>query len=293
MRFPIHGLRSVEMTAPDLDRAAAFYTGIWGLAEVARRHDSIWLSATGRDAYVLGLSKGAASVTSVTLRAQEATDLPALRARALAAGARAEGGVAAIEEPGGGVGFAVRDPAGRLWRVVKDDTRAEPRESDDSPERLAHVNINCRDIDRDIAFLCEAFGFEMTDRSAKMAFLRTNDDHHALVLADDTVDTLNHVAYNHRDIDSVMRAAGRMRDAGFPIGWGPGRHGPGDNVFVYFVDPFGVVVEHTTQVLQVDDSYRKGGPQDWIWPSGRTDQWGIAPPKTEACRIAQRAIPFL
>ena len=232
-------------------------------------------------------------MASITLRADAATDLPALLARALAAGARDEGGVGAVEDCGGGAGFAVRDPAGRLWRVAQGDAPVAPRDDADSPDRLAHVNFNCRDIHRDVAFLSEAFGFEMTDRSAKMAFLRTNDDHHSFVLADDTVDTLNHVAYNHRDIDSAMRAAGRMCDAGFPVSWGPGRHGPGDNVFVYFVDPFGIVVEHTAEVLQVDDSYRKGGPEDWIWPVGRTDQWGIAPPKTDACKTAQRAIPFL
>jgi hypothetical protein len=44
------------------------------------------------------------------------------------------------------------------------------------------------------------------DRSAKMAFLRTNDDHHSPVFVDDTVETLSHVAYNHRDIVSAMRA---------------------------------------------------------------------------------------
>ena len=30
-----------------------------------------------------------------------------------------------------------------------------------------------------------------------------------------------------------------MIDAGYPIAWGVGSHGPGDNVFAYFVDQFG------------------------------------------------------
>ena len=63
-------------------------------------------------------------------------------------------------------------------------------------------------------------------------------------------------------------------------------------MFTYFVDPFGIVVEHTAEVLEVDESYRVGGPQDWTWPPGRTDQWGIAPPKTAACKAAQLAVPF-
>ena len=51
-----------------------------------------------------------------------------------------------------------------------------------------------------------------------------------------------------------------MIDAGFPIAWGVGRHGPGDNVFAYFIDPVGIVIEYTAEVLQVDDSYVVRGP---------------------------------
>jgi hypothetical protein len=100
------------------------------------------------------------------------------------------------------------------------------------------------------------------------------------------------VAFMMPTLDGVMRASGRTIDRGCPVGWGPGRHGPGDNVFAYFVDPFGFVVEYTAEVLQVDDEYRAGDPDDWTWPPGRTDQWGIAPPKTPACKAAQVAIPF-
>jgi catechol 2,3-dioxygenase len=94
------------------------------------------------------------------------------------------------------------------------------------------------------------------------------------------------------DLESVMRGSGRMVDHGYSIGWGAGRHGPGDNVFAYFVDPAGAVIEYTAEVLQIDDSYVAKGPGDWVWPPGRTDQWGIAPPKSDACKIAQLAVPF-
>jgi hypothetical protein len=54
----------------------------------------------------------------------------------------------------------------------------------------------------------------------------------------------------------------------------------------------GFVIEYTTEVLQVDDSYVPRGPDQWIWPKGRTDQWGIAPPKSEAVKQAQLAVRF-
>jgi catechol 2,3-dioxygenase len=94
------------------------------------------------------------------------------------------------------------------------------------------------------------------------------------------------------DVDSVMRGGGRMKDAGFGIEWGPGRHGPGDNAFNYFVGPFDIVIEYTAEVEQVDDSYQARYPNDWTWPPGRVDQWGISAPPSARLKEAQKAVLF-
>ena len=39
----VRGVRSVEMEVADVRRAAAFYTNVWGLAEVERRGGSCYL----------------------------------------------------------------------------------------------------------------------------------------------------------------------------------------------------------------------------------------------------------
>lgn len=285
--FPLTGLRSVEFELPDVSAACDFYSQVWGLAPVASAGDAIWLRGTGPDPYLLSLHRGErAAIRSMTFRAAPDTDLAAMQT--------AIGGAPQTpDEPGAGAMIVGRDAVGRAIRVVQDDALLAPLSSDpDRPERLAHVNINSDDVARDTAFFTEALGFTLTDRSKMMAFVRTNSDHHSVVIADAPVNTLNHVAFQLPGWEGVMRASGRMVDHRFPIGWGPGRHGPGNNVFAYFVDPFGFVIEYTADVLQVDDSYRVGTPEDWVWPEGRTDQWGIAPPKSSACKAAQLAIPF-
>ncbi|MBT0956625.1 VOC family protein [Alphaproteobacteria bacterium KMM 3653] len=291
--FPISGLRSVELQVPDPEQAASFYTGIWGLQEAARQDGAIFLRCDSDDAYVVKLTQGSeAAITSYTLRAAPGVSLEALQARAIAAGGAEDGAIGTLDDLGDGRGFAILDRAGRRLRIVQGDARPAPLTTGAGPDRLAHLNINTTDLERDIAFYVDGLGFKVTDRSKIMGFVRTNADHHSIVLAMAPVETLNHIAFNHPTWEDVMKASGRMVDAQYPIGWGPGRHGPGDNVFMYFVDPAGFVVEHTAEVLQVDDSYPVGGPEDWTWPKGRTDQWGIAPPKTEACKQAQLAIPF-
>lgn len=292
--FPITGLRSVDFDVPDLAAAVAFYTGIWGLAIADRREDVVWLRGTGTDAYLLGLRAASASaIRSMTFRVAPAADPEALAAAMIAHGAASIQPLAVTEEPGGGSVLAVRDAQGRTIRLVHNDAPVPLLPADPArPERLAHVNFNSDDVTRDVAFYTQALGFTLTDRSKMMAFVRTNSDHHSIVIADAPVNTLNHVAFQMPTWEGVMRASGRMVDHHFPIGWGPGRHGPGNNVFAYFVDPFGIVIEYTADVLQVDDDYRVGRPEDWTWPPGRSDQWGIAPPKTLECKAAQLAIPF-
>ena len=72
-----------------------------------------------------------------------------------------------------------------------------------------------------------------------MNFLRCDDLHHVVAYAESNKSTLNHIAFEMNDTDAVMRGIGRLKDAGCQSFWGPGRHGPGNNVFSYFVAPFG------------------------------------------------------
>lgn len=292
--FPIAGLRSVDFDVPDLAAATAFYTDIWGLEIASRSAGTVWLRGTGNDAYLLALhAADASAIRSMTFRVADMANSDALAAAMVGHGARLTTPQMATNEPGGGTIVEVHDTQGRKIRLVHGDKRITPLPTEpDRPERLAHVNFNSNDVDRDARFFTDAMGFVLTDRSKMMAFVRTNDDHHSIVIADAAVNTLNHIAFQLPTWEGVMRAAGRMVDHQFPIGWGPGRHGPGDNVFTYFVDPFGFVIEYTSEVLQVDDGYRVGGPADWTWAPGRSDQWGIAPPKTTECKAAQLAIPF-
>jgi catechol 2,3-dioxygenase len=105
-------------------------------------------------------------------------------------------------------------------------------------------------------------------------------------------DALNHIAFLMPDLESVMRGGGRMKDAGHAIEWGPGRHGPGDNAFNYFIGPFGEVIEYTAEVEQVGADHVARGPADWQWPPGRVDQWGISPPPSARLKEAQRLVLF-
>lgn len=289
-------MRSVALNVPDLRVAEAFFTDIWHLDVVSKTAEVIYFRATGADHHVLALHQapGAALIRQVTFRACDRCALETVASAAVKAGGRVIQSVAAIHEPGGGEGVTVADPDGRIFQLVYDDTlHADACEVKDKPIRLAHAVLNSHDVEATRQFMEDVFDFSLSDRTRIMAFMRCNSDHHSIALGDTDNDALNHIAFLMPDLDSVMRGGGRMRDAGFGIEWGPGRHGPGDNAFNYFVGPFDVVIEYTAEVEQIDDSYQAGQPSDWTWPPGRVDQWGISIPPTARLKEAQKAILFV
>jgi catechol 2,3-dioxygenase-like lactoylglutathione lyase family enzyme len=173
------------------------------------------------------------------------------------------------------------------------DKKPAPRLKDrDKPIGLTHVPINAADADACTRFALDVLGFKVTDRTKIMDFIRCNSTHHSLAYVRTGVSALHHMAFEMQDLDAVMRGVGRLKDAGIEPSWGPGRHGPGNNVFAYYVAPFGAVMEYTSEIQRVNRSYKVGGPEDWKWPPGRNDHWGLTKRDEAQLHAAERNFRF-
>jgi catechol 2,3-dioxygenase len=290
----VEWVRSIDLGVPDPKASARFYTEAWGLSVAAEQGSSIYLRATGPFHHVIALHKRAApALLRVNLTARDRAAVEALHAAVKAAGVREIEVPAAITEPGGGFGFTFKDPEGRVVRILTGDARhADAAEKSDVPSKITHVVLNTANRAGTCDFYEKALGFKVVDRTKFMSFLRCNDEHHSLAFAQGDAPTLNHIAFMMKDLESVMRGAGRLKDKGHAIDWGVGRHGPGNNVFAYFVGPDNVVVEYTSEVQHIDDSYKVGAPEDWTWPPGRMDRWGIAVGPSDRMKAAQKQVGF-
>ena len=298
MKSPwICGLRSVALNLPDLAAAESFYTTVWRLEVADRAPGVLYLRGSGSDHHLLALHQadGPPQLRQLSLRARSDQALEAISAATPAAGGVIERPIVAATDPAGGRSLIIRDSDGRRFELVHGDTQrtADVQPPADQPQRLAHAVLNAHDIAAAQRFLEQALGFVLADRTRIMAFMNCDSDHHSLAFGDADNDALNHIAFVMPTLDAVMRGGGRMQDAGHAIEWGPGRHGPGDNAFNYFIDPFGIVIEYTAGVEQIDDSYRVRGPADWTWPPGRVDQWGISAPPSTRLKQAQREVMFM
>jgi hypothetical protein len=196
------------------------------------------------------------------------------------------------DDPGGGEGLVVELPEGELLRFLAGTTEVEPIEGRDLPVQLTHVVLNSVDAEATADVAEQVLGFRVSDRTKGMVFVRCNESHHSTAFARAGFSSLNHIAFEMEDMDAVMRGIGRLRDHDMAPAWGPGRHGPGANVFAYFIAPFGPVVEFSTAVEKVPDDYRVGAPEDWTWPEGRIDQWGISDKDFGALRTAEERFRF-
>lgn len=284
-------LRSVELDVTQPAEAADFLQRVWRLLPAGSIGETQFFRGSGPHHHILSVRAARApAVTAITLSGSE-DEIERVRARVRASGASHKP-VAQFDIPGGGAGFILQGPEAQAYRFVTETGAPQSVQGPDTPIQITHTVVNALDVAACEKFALEVLGFKVSDRTRMMTFVRCNQKHHCFAYAHAAFSSLNHIAFEMQDIDAVMRGFGRMRDAGFQSIWGPGRHGPGNNVFGYFIAPFGAVIEYTAEVSQVDEHYRVGGPDDWTWPPGRIDHWGLTVKDVAKAAVAERNYRF-
>ena len=293
----VTGVRSIELGVRDLHRSAEFYTKVWALEEVSSDGDSIRFRATGGEHHVLTIrERPQASLLGVHFAAADRAAVDQLCAKAKGYGVALAGDPAPLDaSDGGGYGFRFETPDGLPMSISSDSAQHTDIVLDRSrPTKISHVVLNSARTDDQVPFFIDVLGFRLSDSTHMMEFLRCSADHHSIAIFRNNGPSLNHVAYELPNIDGLMRGAGRVKRSGFDIEWGVGRHGPGSNVFSYFIEPNGFVAEYTTELDQLDDATHV--PQDasyWQKIMPNPDRWGLAGPPSNRMRAAMSGALYL
>ena len=285
----IDGLRSIELGVHDLQKSAEFYRRVWALEDVAAEGDTIHMRGTGREHHVITLrERPRAGLLGVHFSAPDRATVDALHAQAKAMGAKVGDAAGALEKSaGGGYGFRVSTPEGHPICISSDVAAHGGMIEDRSrPTKLTHVVLNSAEVEKQTKFFLDVLGFKWSDSTFLMDFVRCCSDHHSVAFAHGNGTSLDHIAYEMRRIDSLMSGAGRLRKSSYEIMWGVGKHGPGSNVFSYFVEPNGFVTEYTTEVEQVDDTYVPHDAKWWKELNVFPCRWNMAAPPSEFARKA-------
>jgi catechol 2,3-dioxygenase-like lactoylglutathione lyase family enzyme len=146
------------------------------------------------------------------------------------------------------------------------------------PRRLGHALLKCERVEEMQDFLAHVLGFRLSDRAlgGDIAWMRCSPDHHTLNLVRGR-NGLHHYAWEVESWADLEKISDHLMENEQTLLWGPGRHGPGNNLFTYHLDPIGAVVEHFADLLRIDHeaSYQ---PQDWTNNPTWINRWGPPPP---------------
>jgi len=131
------------------------------------------------------------------------------------------------------------------------------------PRHLSHVLMFSADVGGMITFCEDVLGLKLSDRSIDIvAFMHTphGSDHHLFAFVKSDGPGLHHTSWDVGSLDDVGEGSEQLRTAGYPDGWGVGRHVLGSNYFYYARDPWGSFAEYSFDIDYV--------AKDKVWVSG-------------------------
>ena len=303
----VRDLAWLEFEKPDLTRAEAFARA-FGFSTVLHASDELQLRGTDPGSPCVIVRRGPRSrFVGTAFAADDGADVERLTS---ATGARTR----RLPEAIGGVAVDLTDPNGISVRVVAgthelpglppqephtfnfghelrrtNATQRPPREPA-RVQRLGHVVLQSTKYIQTLNWYLDHIGLIVSDfmyypgqrdRGPAMSFIRcdrgsTPADHHTLALALGPSNRYVHSAYQVCDLDAIAAGGEYLRELGYHRSWGIGRHIQGSQIFDYWRDPDGFLVEHFSDGDTFDNTLEPG----WApFTASGLAQWG--PPATK------------
>jgi hypothetical protein len=292
----------LEFQKPDLARAETF-ANAFGFATAMRTNDELQLRGTDPGPPCAIIRRGSRTqFLGAAFKAQDEADLLRL---AKATGARTR----PLPETIGGLTIDLVDPSGIPVHVVAgtheltslphqaphvfnfghelqrvNATQRPPREPT-KVQRLGHLVLQSTKYLETLNWYLDNLGMIVSDflyypgqrdRGPTMSFIRcdrgtTPADHHTLALALGPQNRYVHSAYQVCDLDALAAGGEYLRELGYFRSWGIGRHIQGSQLFDYWRDPDGFMVEHFADGDMFDSTLKPG----WApFTASGLAQWG-------------------
>ncbi|MYE13147.1 MAG: glyoxalase [Gammaproteobacteria bacterium] len=281
----------VHLAVEDLDRLSEFIARFGMTSTRATTDDGravLYSSGTDGAPYQHVAEQGENRFVGVAFEVERPEDLEALAA---VPGASE---IEDIQAPGGGRRVRFTDPNGYEVSAIQGWQRTAPSAPQERPpintgtarvrlrepvrletrpsqvKRLGHCVLFVQDFRESEAWYKERFGFLTSDaihagpeENVIGAFMRCDRgdmpvDHHTLFLLQGPGTGMQHAAFEVHDWDDLMLGHDALEAGGYNHNWGIGKHILGSQVFDYWHDPFGNVMEHFTDGDLFDSTQAPG-----------------------------------
>jgi len=283
----VQDIAYVRFTAPDFDEMQRFAAD-FGLVLTANENNTLYHRGSDPSPYIHVTELGEVGFRGVAFEAASAEDLIA------ASQLDGASSVEKIEAPGGGQRVRFMDPDGYEVEVVHGRELLEglpvpisngvnrgserqrigsvhrPPAGPSSVKRLGHAVVRVTDFRRSEEWYKSRFGFLSSDEvylgepeNVVTAFMRCDRgdeyaDHHTLLCVGLGEPGFDHAAFEVEDVDAIMAGHDHLTNAGYDHHAGIGRHVLGSQIFDYWRDPWGHVLEHFTDGDLLNAGYETG-----------------------------------
>lgn len=258
----------MAITSPDPERLAKYYADTMDMA-AERRGDGWLVRGPGRR---MVIAKGQQNgLAHVGMGVRDMTAVNELKARAEKEGL--------APKPYGGMlfsdgAFTVTDPDGNVL-AFGHAPEDKPMKGIRGP--LQHITFATQDIARFERFYTEKLGFAVSDYVVRendgnvmTVFMRSNHEHHTIGVFFQHRTGVDHHSYEAGEWGIMKDWCDRFGDRHIKLDWGPGRHGPGNNLFAFITDPDGNWIEISAELEVIYDRPAK----TWKHEERTLNLWG-------------------
>ncbi len=253
-------LHHLHFSSPQPERLAAFYSDAMDMV-TSKAAENLWLTS-GPARRLLFSAGEAKTLVSAGFAVRDREALEGLRARAEEKGLGPKDTTALFFAPGA---FEVRDPDSNaiVFGLAKEGEQPQPGRIRGP---LQHLTLASRDLAAIENFYAAGLGFGVSDRvvngegKVMTVFMRGNHEHHNLACFFQDRQGIDHHSYEAGEWDTIRDWADQLATKNIPLMWGPGRHGPGNNLFLFILDPDDNWIEISAELEIVHDRPVKTWP---------------------------------
>ncbi|MDH7798312.1 MULTISPECIES: VOC family protein [unclassified Beijerinckia] len=279
----VHRLGHIALNVRDLDVAIRDAIDVIGLALVERTATAALLTSNTRHAELVLHQAGANEVHRIGLEARSAEAVEEVEKRVKAEKLRILSDKPSLPAIERAVTFSSSE--GHIIEVHTPMATDRPQRyvgAGIHPRYLDHVNLAAQDPERIVGELNRTLGLLLSERTRgyELAWMRAGDGRHHTVGVLKGRSGIHHYSWEFADFADFKRLGDVLDSLDRVLAWGPGRHGAGDNIFSYYVDASGFMVECTAEMEVIADPNfqpRIVDPGENLSNYKVVNRWGILP----------------
>ena len=133
---------------------------------------------------------------------------------------------------------------------------------------LQHITFTSSNLDNFVQFYVSKLGFKISDKvinkegKLTTCFMRSNLEHHTVACFLGNKSGLDHYSFEAGTWEWIKNWCDHFSKKNIQLIWGPGRHGPGNNLFAFIEDLDGNKIEISAELEIVHDRKIKKWPHE-------------------------------